>query len=270
MLSNTEPNQRERKYNMFFNVLTSEFTKLRTTRSFWTNLVFFALMTVGFNAGLAFLFKKFVTDTPGATMNPLDVAPMINMPGAMIMGIMAILMITNEYSSKYISVSFLATPNRVKLALAKLVLMMVVAAALAFVAQALGIALTRLIVGAEYGPRLVFTDKEVQGYLWKSPVYAAMFVMFAQGLAWLVRSAVVAIVILLGWYMTLETMVLPMLYKVGQKITPYAPFKNLSAFYKAEHIDKVPWDQWGSLAYFGVWALVLYTAGVLLLWLRDA
>ncbi|QGU01218.1 ABC-2 family transporter protein [Corynebacterium kalinowskii] len=255
---------------MFLNVLKSEFTKLRTTRAFWGNLIFFLLMTLGFNAFMFFMMAKFSEETQGIPVPPQSVAPGINMPGAMIIAIMSVIVVTSEYTHKFITMTFQATPNRVVLALAKLVLMMLVGGLLAFLVQLIGFPMAQLILGKEMGADLGLGNSEVQGYLWKSAVYAMMFVLFAQGLAWILRSAVAAIVIILGWYMALEVMVLPMIYKVGEKIVPYAPFKNLSAFYYGEPIEEVPWNEWGSLAYFGAWALVFYIIGLVLLVRRDA
>ncbi|MEJ5998836.1 hypothetical protein [Corynebacterium sp. H130] len=255
---------------MFFNVLKSEFTKLFTTRAVWFNLIILVLMTLGFHVFSIFMMKTYANDTPGLTVPPEMVAPAITMPGAMILGIMAIIAVTNEYSHKYVSMSFQATPNRVVLALAKLVMTIIVAALLGFILQLIAFPVTQLIVGKEMAPNLGFGNEAVQKFLWKTPIYMAFYVTFAQGLAWLLRSAVAAIVILLGWYMTLETLVIPMIYKVGDKIAPYAPFKNLSAFYRGEVIDKVPWGEWGSLGYFGAWAAVLYIVAMVLLIKRDA
>lgn len=255
---------------MFFNVLKSEFTKLLTTRSFWANLIIFLLFTLGFHIFSMFMTKTYANDPATSMVVPRIVASALNMPGAMVVGIMAIIVITNEYSHKYISVTFQATPNRVVLALAKLLMMAIVGGVLAFLIQLIGFPVTQLILGKELGPDLSLGNSDVQAYLWKSAVYVAMFVMFAQGLAWLLRSAVAAIVILLGWYMTLEVLVLPMIPKFGEKVTPYAPFKNLSAFFYGEPIEQVPWNDWGSLAYFGVWALVIYVVAMVLLVKRDA
>lgn len=255
---------------MFFNVLKSEFTKLHTTRAFWGNLIFFLFMTLGFNAFTQFMMAKFSDETGGLPVSPNSIAPGLNMPGAMVIAIMSVIVVTSEYSHKFITTTFLATPNRLVLALAKLVLMMLVGGLLAFLVQLIGFPLSQLILGKEMGADLGLGNSEVQKYLWKSPVYAMMFVIFAQGLAWILRSAVAAIVIILGWYMALEVMVLPMIYKVGEKITPYAPFKNLSAFYYGQDIEEVPWDAWGSLAYFGAWALAFYVVGMVLLLRRDA
>lgn len=255
---------------MFFKVLQAEFIKLRTTRSFWGNTIFYLLMTLGFTAFSSFMFSMYATDTPGATMGPKEVASGITLAGALVLGIMAIIVVTNEYSQKYISMTFTATPNRIMVALAKLLMMLLIAATYSVVVMAIGIPLVRAIVGADAGANLSLSNHDVQQYLWKAPVYAMMFVFLTQGLAWLVRSAVVAIVIVLTWFMALEPIILPMLFKFGQKVAPYGPFKNLSAFLYGETIEPVPWDHWGSLAYFGVWALVVYVAGMALLVLRDA
>lgn len=255
---------------MFLNVLRSEFTKLRTTRAFWGNLIFFAFMTLGFNAFTLSMVAKFSGKAATVPATAASTAPSINMPGALVIAIMSVIVVTSEYSHKYISTTFLATPNRLVLAFAKLVLMMLVGGSLAFLAMLVGFPMAQVILGPEQGANLGLGNEDVQQYLWKSAVYAMMFVLFAQGLAWILRSAVAAIVIILGWYMALEVMVLPMIFEIGPKIVPYAPFKNLSAFYYGKAIDKVPWNEWGSLAYFGAWALGFYVIGMVLLLRRDA
>lgn len=255
---------------MFLNVLKSEFTKLRTTRAFWGNLIFFFLMTLGFNAFTLSMMSKYGKEMEHVKVDPASIAPGINMPGAMVIAILSVIVITSEYGHKFITTTLLATPNRIVLALAKLVLMMLVGGFLAAFVQLVGFPMAQLILGSERGADLGLSNSAVYGFVWKSAVYAMMFVLFAQGLAWILRSAVAAIVIILGWYMALEVMVLPMIYKIGDKIVPYAPFKNLSAFFYGVPIEKVPWNEWGSLAYFGAWALAFYVIGLFLLLRRDA
>ncbi|MEJ6013128.1 hypothetical protein WG936_04665 [Corynebacterium sp. H127] len=262
---------------MFFNTLRAEFTKLLSVRSFWGNTVFYVLMTVGFGALSAFLFSAFSNEQGGPMlMDAKTVAQSMNMGGGLVLAIMSVIMVTNEYAQKYISVTFQAVPNRLIVALAKYVAMSIVAIVFSVLAFAIGVPIVRLIVGAELGPELTLTHEKMLPYLWKTPIYAMMFILLAQGMAWLLRSATAVIVIILGWFMALEPMVLPLLPKWGQKVAPYGPFKNLSAFYYGESIPEVPWDRlgsmacYGSLAYFAAWALVIYIAGIVLLLRRDA
>ncbi|MFV8381605.1 hypothetical protein [Corynebacterium hindlerae] len=255
---------------MFLNVLNAEFTKLRTTKAFWGNAIVYAAMTVGIIVLVATIMRSTRGDGPGPTLVPHDLAQVVNLAGGLVLAIMSILVVTSEYGQKLVSVTFQATPNRLVVALAKLLLMILVATVFTVVTLVIVIPLARMIVGSELGPELLLSNSEAQKYLWKTPVYATMFIILAQGLAWIVRSAVFSIMIILPWFMVVEVVVVPMIPKFGEKVLPYLPFKNLSAFYYAEAIEEAPWGYWGSLWYFAAIALVVYVVGVALLVRRDA
>lgn len=255
---------------MFFGSLIAEFTKLRTTKTFWGNTIVFLVVSIGFAALNAYFTKSMASDTPGVALAAKTNAVFTVNFGGLVLAIMSILMITSEYSQRTISATFEATPKRYVVALAKLVLMGVIAAVYTFLSLVIGALIARGIAGGEMAQDLSLAGETMRPYLWKTPIYAFMFVLFAQGLAWVLRSAVASMFIILTWYMTVESFILPVIPKIGEKIAPYAPFKNLGAFYWGETIAETPWNYVGSLGYFSVWAVVLFAAGVALLHYRDA
>lgn len=119
---------------------------------------------------------------------------------------------------------------------------------------------------ADYDP---FGTETGQRLLWVYPVMAGLMIIFAQGIALLLRQTAGAVTLVLMWYLALEG-VIRMLPEWGNRIADYMPFENLNAF--ATNMDRldVPWDAAGSGLYFAAWAVVIWGLGVLALQKRDA
>jgi ABC-2 type transport system permease protein len=58
--------------------------------------------------------------------------------------------------------------------------------------------------------------------------------------------------------------------KIGADIVGYLPFENLGAFVNGVQLEGIGWDTYGSGAYFLVWAVAAWVAGVVVLQRRDA
>ena len=112
---------------MFLNTLRAEWTKLHTTKAFWWT----SLLIVAFGLILAAFVGKNVTEIMGVKMLQAKYAVSgVQGMSIIVIAIQAIMVVTSEYRHKYQSVTFMATPNRTVVALAKLVLYGVIAAVL--------------------------------------------------------------------------------------------------------------------------------------------
>lgn len=248
---------------MFINTIASEAIKLFTTRSIWWTSILFILSSVG----MAALMGRF---TEGMPLTPENVTIGVFMFGFLILAVQAVMVVTSEYRHKYQSVTYLATPRRWLVAVAKLLLYAVIAMVLTFVV----VVLCYLVAGwmtsgdtaAAYDP---FGSESGQRMLWTSPLQAGMLVLFSQGIGLLLRQTAGAVTLVLVWYLALEDLI-GMLPKVGTDVRNYLPFTNLNAFVSNSPVADLPWGVVGSALYYLLWAAVIWIAGVVLLQKRDA
>lgn len=248
---------------MFFNTLASEWIKLRSTKSFWWTSALFLV----FSVGMAALMGAF---TEGAPLTADSAAIGIYMFGFIVIAVQAVMVVTTEYRHRYQSVTYLATPKRWTVAVAKLLLYAVIG----MVLTAVTVVLAYLVAGWLASPDVAeayepFASESGQRILWVYPVMAGLMILFAQGIALLLRQTAGAVTLVLMWYLALEG-VLAMLPRVGEHINNYAPFVNLNAFATNMEVPDVAWGVAGSGIYFGIWAVVIWVLGVFFLQKRDA
>lgn len=247
---------------MFFNTLASEWIKLRTTKSFWWTSALFLFFSVGM-AALMGAFSEGVIMVESSAIG-------IYMFGFIIIAVQAVMVVTTEYRHRYQSITYMATPKRWTVAVAKLLLYLVVGMLLTFIT----VVLCYLVAGwmapadatAAYEP---FSSEEGQRMLWVYPVMSGLMILFSQGIALLLRQTAGAVTLVLAWYLALEG-VLAMLPRIGDDLNKYAPFVNLNAFATNAEVADVAWGVAGSAIYFGVWAVVIWLLGVVFLQKRDA
>ena len=253
---------------MFLNILAAEFTKLRTTASFWWTTLLF----IGIGLGWAALTGSTTMPVDGGfpTLWAANIVTTVYLIGFPVLMIQAIMLVTTEYRYHVQSVTYLATPRRWTVALAKLLLYAAFAAALTFVVVVVGFFLAKWLAPQSAGELFrPFQDEAAQEIMWVYPAAAAMLVMFSQGVALLLRQTAGTVALMLIWYMGLEA-VFRLIPKVGHRIGAFLPFENLQAFINHYPVEDVPGDVNGAGAYFLLWAAVVWLLGVVALQRRDA
>lgn len=254
---------------MFLNTLHAEWTKLRTTKSFWwtSGIIFFIItgwtLLNSLNAGEAVLGISPLQPNALAAILLVLIVPILMIQGAMV--------ITTEYRHKTQTVTFMANPNRWTVALAKLLLYGVIAALILFLGAVYIFVLADMTTNESAAEAFQpFSDERAQRLLWALPVAGFGAVMFVQGLGWLLRHTAGTVAISLILYMGIENTVrfLPV---VGDKMIHFMPFTAFTNWTMDVVEDSAPWDSVGMSAviFFG-WALVLWLLGILALERRDA
>ncbi|GAA1471587.1 multidrug ABC transporter permease [Corynebacterium felinum] len=252
------------------NTIRSEWTKLSSTKAlYWTTGVFVALCwlyagIVGYN----------VEPDPTALgipiLYPAQVLAAVSSLGLIVVAIQAIMVFTAEYRHNYASVTFLATPNRVQVTVAKWVLYSVFTAVLTFVTTIGALYVAKMLASDVASSTLrVFEDDNVRRYLWMLPLANVLAVTFSQGVAMLLRQTAGAVALMSVWIVALENL-LGLIPKVGEYVVKYGPFSNLFAFSARKSIVDIPWGHVGSGVYFMIWAAVLLIAGMWMIKVRDA
>lgn len=253
-------------------VITAERIKLTTTRSPW----WCSAIVVLLGLGMAGLFGWLATVTAESTNNPEERLYVTNALalsgvsgfGVMVLMIMAALTVTSEYRFGVIRNTFLATPHRAKVLIAKAGLSAVLAAVLTFALSFGAIFIADALAGrySEAG----FATGEQWRAIYGVPIYAVLCVILAVGVGALVRQSAGAISILLLWPLLLESIV-GLFGKVGREIAPFLPFNNANHFLGATPPGaEFHWGPVGSLLYFAAFVAVIFGAGLLVVNKRDA
>ncbi|GAB3594490.1 ABC-2 family transporter protein [Corynebacterium faecale] len=253
---------------MFLNVLRSEWTKLITTRSFWWTSVLFILLGVGFAA----LTGSFATGEDlattlllaGNTVSGLYIASFI------VVIVQAVMVFTTEFRYGYQQYSFLATPKRSVVALAKWLLYALLAMVITFITVLLCFYVAKALASEVASSTLdVWNDNEALRIMWQYPVGAALLVTFSSGVALLLRQSAGAITLILMWHLALEDLA-GLLPRVGEFVGKYGPFTNLRSYITGFQTSDPGWGPEFGAVYFGIWAVVLFIAGIVVLEKRDA
>ena len=257
------------------NTLKSEWTKLHTTRSFWWT----TFIVLSFAWGWAILNARLTqpAETPEdaafgmGVITPDGAVSFLLALGLPVLMIQAIMIVTTEYRFGTQTITYMATPRRWSVALVKLLMYAVIAAALSFIAVAGSYLLTELFaydeVAAQFQP---WDDEMGQKQLWKYPLAAALIVLFSQGLGLLLRSTAGSVAIGLILFLGLDGFV-SMIPKVGGKLVNYMPFSAFQSWLMDQTPADAPWkESWGFGLVFLAWALLLWVLGVIVLQKRDA
>ncbi|AKK11909.1 ABC transporter permease [Corynebacterium uterequi] len=261
---------------MFVHVLHAEWTKLRTTASFWWIMVSYMVCCLfGMIVRIRAMSHShsFRGDHPGleefVLINASDAIAAVPVFLAVFLYLAAAHMVTNEYRHNLPRLTYLATPKRWMVAAAKAVLFMAIAA---------GVVTLMIVTGYLMGPVVGHTAPKVFGNLfahsvawrplWVAPLGVALACLMMQGVAWIVRSTASTSIIVLLWVMGIDRAVV-FLPDIGIDLHQYLPLVNLSnAVSSTSLIVTKPW--WWSLAVLACWAVAVWAVGVALLERRDA
>lgn len=241
------------------NFFPAEWTKLRSTASFWWTSAIFILL--GALYGALFGWTSRFSGMPYA---PLTVVATVALTGAIVIIVQSAMMVTTEYRFGITATNFRVAPNRWQLALVKALLGAVLAAVVALLGMIVAFVFGDLTAAV---PANWVSNSAAQRALWAVPLGMALVAVFTQGVGWLVRNTAGTIVIGMGMLLLVETIV-NMIPKVGPDIGKFMPFGNLLAF-----VTNQPTPHWNlgtSLLIFIVWALAAWAAGVVSVETRDA
>ena len=257
------------------NTLKSEWTKLHTTRSFWWTTFIFLFFVWGWAILNARLTQPAETPEDAAlgmdVITPDGAVSVLFGLGLPVLMIQAIMIVTTEYRFGTQTITFMATPRRWSVALVKLLMYAVIAAALSFIAVAGAYLLTELFAHDEVAAQFQPWDDEMgQKQLWKYPLASALLVLFSQGIGLLLRSTAGAVAIGLILFLGVDNLVAA-IPKVGNKLVNFMPFKSFQSWlWEIDPVD-APWkESWGFGLVFLAWALLLWGLGVIVLQKRDA
>ncbi|QYH19179.1 ABC transporter permease [Corynebacterium aquatimens] len=241
------------------NQIRAEWTKLRSTASFWwTSGVMIAL---GAMYGALFAWTS---QLGGMPYIPLAVVASVALTTAIVVVVQQSMIVTTEYRFGIPATNFRLRPQRWQVAVAKLLLGAVLVALLTVVTLVVAFTVGDLTaaVSADWT-----SNPATKRALWALPLGMALLTMFVQGVGWLVRNTAGSVVIGLAMMLVIEA-IAGLVPKIGQDLVSYLPFNNLLAFMTNQ--PTAYWELGTSLGIFAAWAVAAWVAGVVALHLRDA
>jgi ABC-2 type transport system permease protein len=249
-------------------VLAAERIKLSTTRSpLWT-----VVAVAGFSLGLAMIQGSVAYGA--APLPPEKPAIGVAVFGVPVLMVLAAITVTGEYRSGTIRTTFMATPDRSLVLIAKAV----VAAVLSGVFTAL------MVIGAVLAahmaaPPLVGVESHLSlavAETWRAvgaiALYGLLTAVLGVGVGALLRHSAGAVAVLLMWPLVAEP-ILGNLPNIGSEVGPYLPFGNAFLFTRVQWLYPVydmPWGEFGSLLYFAAVVAVVFVAAIVVVNRRDA
>jgi ABC-2 type transport system permease protein len=239
--------------------LHAEWTKLRTSPGTIGLLLAVVVATIGGSVTAA----AATTCTSGDCGQDLTKLSLTGVQlGQAVVGILAVLVIGNEYSTGMVRVTLTASPRRTRVLAAKAVIVTGVVAATAVLAVLGSLAAGRFIL-----PAHGFVLRPAVG----SVLYLVLVGLLSLGTATAVRNPAAAIGIVLGLIYVFPIVTLVVTDPGWQKhLQQVGPMSAGLAVQATVHVDALPIGPWKGLGVLALWALTALLAGGLLFERRDA
>ena len=247
-------------------VLDAERVKLATTRSPLWSALGVAVLGLGVAALQGWSAQHYTALPPGKAA--LGVA-VFGVPVLMVLSSMTV---TGEYRTGLIRTTFLATPHRTLVLIAKAVVCAAFSSVCAVVMVLVSVVVARLVAAPTVGEQLSLGNPAVWQVAGGFALYAALAAVLGVAVGALVRFAAGAVAVLLLWPLVAEPL-LGNLPGKGAAIGPWLPFANMFRFLDVEWLFApyaMHWGEVGSLVYFVVMVAVVFVAAVVVLNNRDA
>jgi hypothetical protein len=230
--------------------LNAERIKLQTVRSPRWTVLLVAIVSLGLAA------IQGATALPDSVVPPERAAIGLATLGIPMLMIVSALTVTGEHRTGLIRTTYMATPHRVRVLLAKAVVAAAFSGAITAALTVASVAVVQAMVARNGRVESFLTDSAMWRAVVAITIYAVLGAIMAVGLGALVRHSAAAVAILLLMPFVVEPL-LAALPRVGEYIGPLAPFANAFTF------TGVPWLQTFSL-WWGPAGAALYFAGVAL------
>jgi ABC-2 type transport system permease protein len=196
--------------------------------------------------------------------------------GQAAVAILAVLIISGEYSTGMIRVTFTAVPRRITVLAAKAAVLTGLVLTAATMAVLGGVLAGRLILpghgftAARGFPPLSLADGPVLRAAAGSVLYLALIGLLSLGIATLVRDSAVAVGVILGLlylFPIVAHVVNPHWYRHLEQIGPMSAGLDIQA---TTGLRSLPLSPWAGLGVLAAWAAAALLAGALAVRLRDA
>ncbi|GAA1893293.1 ABC transporter permease [Lapillicoccus jejuensis] len=214
--------------------ISAELRKFLTTRMWWGMAIAIALAS----GGLALLFGLVLTsssvqDQPGAATTDLQLARTVFTGGIGLVYLLTlaigVLTIGAEYRHKTITSTFLATPHRVRVMLAKIVSLLVIGAGYGVLSILVSVGVGTAVLSAKGHD--AFADPAIWRSLALALLVLGLWALIGLGAGILIPNQVAALLVAVGVAWIVEPILGAVLGLVswGRDIVPYLPSQATSA-----------------------------------------
>ncbi|WP_328906255.1 ABC transporter permease subunit [Streptomyces sp. NBC_00234] len=251
----------------------SEWTKLRTDSGNVWLLLGVVVLTLAVGAAVVMNAR---CDAPGCGEDATKLSLSGVMVGQVVVAVVAVLMVGNEYGTGMMRTTVAAVPRRLTVLFSKAAVL----GAVTLVAGAIGV-FGSLLIGRTVQPGLGFT--EAHGYEALSPadsetlraavgsvLYLVLIGLLGLGIALIVRSSATAIGIVLGllFFFPILTQVIadPDWQRLLQQIAPMTAGLSVQT---TIGVDQLPIGPWEGLGVVALWAFGALAVGGVMLRTRD-
>lgn len=246
-------------------VLAAEALKLRSTRSIRWLLVASVLSILA--AALSSALTATLAEAPppegaGAATDPLGAALSGVSFTQVLVGVLGILVVTSEYTTGLVRVTFTAVPKRLPVLEAKAVLTGAVVFVVMLAAELISFLGAQAIMSTEVSVSL--GNPGVARAIGGSALYLAVTAVLAVAFGWLLRSAIGATGGLFGLLF-----VVPLIGVLLPAADPYLPTNAGSAIMQIGSSDGVL-SPWAGMGVFVLYAAIALGAAAMVLTRRDA
>ena len=250
----------------FGNVVASEFTKILTLRSTLVISVAMVLVSVGMSTLVAGTWGDI---EPGHASGPIFASAVGSSVSfaQLLIGVFAVLIVSNEYGTNMIQSTLLATPRRLPVLAAKMIVAGATGIVLSVVSTVGSFAAVTPIFGAQ-DVSAPLTDPDVVGSIGGSALYVLIVAVFSTAAASIIRNSAAGIAVVAGVFF-----VLPIVSAVV-RVDGFAPgnflLGNAAQTATTALCQKGVPDAGLSLLVIAVWLVVPAIAAFVLLKKRDA
>ncbi len=246
----------------------SEWIKLRTVRVTWVLGIIAAVFPIVV-ATLSAMFESEPTTITDRDVS--DVVTGTSIVTAMLLGVVAAISVTSEFSFGTIRPTFAALPDRTRVLLAKPALLTAVAAAVMTAVLTIAWLGATLIVDRRIGDDVRTSGEGTVSAAFVGCVLLGIgLVLLGYGLGLLIRNSAATASILLLWPLIAEGIVGNLLVLAfgdgSRRFLPYFAGFNMAV----TETDDEAWGRVASGAYFGLWVVAIATLGVITTKRRDA
>jgi ABC-2 type transport system permease protein len=241
-------------------LVAAEWLKLRTTRLIYGIAAAAVLLSVAAVTGGVLATDR--SGTPLASTRGLQQVLSLTGTGALVMLLVGILIAAGEYRHGTAADTFLTTPRRHRVVLAKLAVTAAAGLGVGLVTGAAGVA-TATTVFRLAGDTFPIGDGEVWLIVAGTLAYTSLFAVLGVALGTLIRNQVLAVAVALAWIGIVEHILISLAPAVGR----WLPAMAGQAIVRTPIEDVLP--PLGGLVVLTVYAVLIGVAGLRLAVTRD-
>jgi ABC-2 type transport system permease protein len=247
-------------------LIRAELLKLTTTRSFWV-YVLLALALVPVTIALTILAPHTGPPHTGVTLDSSQGVRRViaaGSSGALLLVVIGILVMAGEFRHNTATATFLITPDRKRVALAKLAATTLVAIVIAAAASMITLAVALPWLSAKVVNVGAYTG-DIGLVILGALTATALFAVIGVGLGAILRNQTHAITIALVWTLTVETL----LMSTAPEIYRWLPGGASNAMTPAATLKGGMLPMWAGALLLAAYALAFATAGTRRIANRD-